>query len=477
LLRIGGSPILIAHGEGAGAEDRLGVFIAMPFGGEISIMILVLRSRATNAQVIGRPPCHSFCEAGMKLYPKTIKKAFVITAALFTMVIMIGVAFLFMRIITQRDTTAAIDFSVYWVSARLLSHGQSPYDSNAWAAIYREIPYVGRQDNTFLYPLPTAIIFLPFSIWSESLARDLWIVLSQLMIVFVVVMGVYAEKWKHRRLPLIPIILLCLIIFIPDVYAVMHGQITSLLVAIVAFTIYLWSRKMWLAGGMVLGFLILKPTSTGTFALAAIVWLILLRKWRGLIGTALTLTVLFTIAWIVDPRWFGAWLTIVIAKPAQMWRVVPTLWGLCVPLFGTKWPWLIFAALIGGMLVLFTVYRVSRKPLESQIPLLGGILIPISLMATPYLLRYEMMMLIPSIIAAMALLDRSGGSFAATVSLPLILSLLSVGVHELSIKYGETVWILLPILVMGSFLLVSRYAAGKGVAEGDISYLNLPKLS
>jgi hypothetical protein len=231
---------------------------------------------------------------------------------------------------------------------------------------------------------------------------------------------------------------------------------------------------MWLAGGIILGFLFLKPTSTGTFALVAIIWLILLRRWRGLIGVALALASNFVVAWIVDPRWFWDWLNSVVAKPAQMWHEVPTLWGLFVPLFGPKLPWLIIATIISGMVMLFAIYVISKQEVESQLTLLSGILIPISLISTPYLLKYEMVMLIPSMIAGMALLDRSGGSFVTIVSFPLFLGLLSAGILELSIKYGEVVWILLPLVVMGSFLFSLRYTIWKGMAKGNTAYLNLP---
>jgi len=80
-------------------------------------------------------------------------------------------------------------------------------------------------------------------------------------------------------------------------------------------------------------------------------------------------------------------------------------------------------------------------------------------------------------LAGMALLDRAGGSFAAVVSLPFLISLLSVGILALSLKYGETVWILFPMLVLGSFLLSSRYAAGKVMTEPSTAHTGLPNHS
>jgi len=214
-------------------------------------------------------------------------------------------------------------------------------------------------------------------------------------------------------------------------------------------------------GGLALGLLILKPTGAGTFVFAAIIWLILLRKWGGLAGVSLTVTSAIAVAWVVEPRWLGDWLKIALAKPAQMWPEVPTLSGLFVSLFGPERPWLLLAAILSGMLLLFGVRLVSRKEPDAQLAWLSGIVIPLSLTSTPYLLNYEMVILIPSMLAGMALLDRAGGSFVAVVSFPLLISLLSVGILAVSLKIGETVWILFPMLVLGSFVLVSRYAAGK----------------
>jgi len=413
----------------------------------------------------------------MKLHPQKLKRRSLLPAYVLAVLILVGVAFYFMRVITRRDPLAATDFSVFWASARLLRHGQSPYDPNDWAAIYRQMPNVPRQDNAFLYPLPTAIVFLPLSFVPESLARDLWLVFSQLMIIGAAVISMFTEEWRHDRLRLLPIVGLSLIVFVPAMYAVMNGQINSVLVAIVALTILFWSRKKWVAGGLVLGLLILKPTGAGTFAFAVIIWLILLKKWGGLVGVALTLASAFTVAWVVDPRWLGDWLNIALAKPAQMWPGVPTLWGLFVSLFGPEMPWLLLAAILSGMLLLFGVRVASRKEPDAQLTWLSGIVLPLSLTSTPYLLYYEMVMLIPSMLAGMALLDRAGGSFAAVVSLPFLISLLSVGILALSLKYGETVWILFPMLVLGSFLLSSRYAAGKVMTEPSTAHTGLPNHS
>jgi len=332
----------------------------------------------------------------MKLHPQKLKRRSLLPAYVLAVLILVGVAFYFMRVITRRDPLAATDFSVFWASARLLRHGQSPYDPNDWAAIYRQMPNVPRQDNAFLYPLPTAIVFLPLSFVPESLARDLWLVFSQLMIIGAAVISMFTEEWRHDRLRLLPIVGLSLIVFVPAMYAVMNGQINSVLVAIVALTILFWSRKKWVAGGLVLGLLILKPTGAGTFAFAVIIWLILLKKWGGLVGVALTLASAFTVAWVVDPRWLGDWLNIALAKPAQMWPGVPTLWGLFVSLFGPEMPWLLLAAILSGMLLLFGVRVASRKEPDAQLTWLSGIVLPLSLTSTPYLLYYEMVMLIPS---------------------------------------------------------------------------------
>jgi hypothetical protein len=401
----------------------------------------------------------------MRLHPQKLKRWSLILVYLLILVMLVGCAFYFMRTITRRDPLAATDFSVFWASAWLLRHGESPYDPGDWAAIYLQIPNVPRQDSAFLYPLPTALIFLPLSFMPESLARDLWLIFSQLFIIGAAVICIFTQEWRSDRLLLLPIVVLSLFVFVPAMYAVMNGQINSILVVAIALTFLFWSRKKWVEGGLVLGLLILKPTGAGTFIFAAIIWLILQKKWEALVGVTLTLASALTFSWIIEPRWLGDWLSVALTKPAQMWPEVPTLWGLSVSLFGPEKPWLLLAASLSTMLLLFSVRLVSRKEPEVQLTWLSGIVIPLSLISTPYLLYYEMVMLIPSMLAGMALLDRAGASFAAVVSFPLLFSLLSVVIFSLSLKNGDLVWILLPVLVLGSFFLITRSASKRIINE------------
>jgi hypothetical protein len=396
---------------------------------------------------------------------RKLKSWSLLAAYLSAGLILVGIAFYFMHVITERDPLAATDFSVFWASAHLLRQGENPYNSNDWTAIYQQIPTVPRQDNTFLYPLPTAIVFLPLSFLPESLARDLWLIFSQLFIIGAAVISIFTQEWQRHRLPLLPIVFLSLIVFLPAIYAVINGQINSVLVAIIALAIFLWSRQKWLAGGLVLGLLILKPTSAGTFALAAIIWLILRKKWRGLVGLGLTAASTFAIAWAFNPRWLSDWLYIALAKPTQMWPEVPTVWGVIVRLFGEETKWLLLAAIISGLLLLFSVLIVAQKEPDAQLSWLSGFVIPISLLATPYLLYYELVLLIPAILTIMAVLDRAGASFAALSSFPLFISILSVGIFMLSLRFGEPIWFLLPILILVFFLLSVQFAAGKDTIE------------
>jgi hypothetical protein len=370
-----------------------------------------------------------------------------------------GLAFFFTHIIPLHDPTAGADFGIYWAGARLVRLGGDPYNVADWKAMCAQMPTVPPGDPTLLNPLPIAIFFVPLSWMSETEARDVWLLLSQFMLLGTAVVCVGTGSWRRSRILVLPFILAGVVCFFPAIVAILNGQIGSLLGLAIALALYCWSREKWGLGGIILGLMILKPVGAGIFLAATCLWLVLHRKWRGLLGIAATLGISLSLAWIVQPSWFMEWSRVSVDRVALRSPAMPTLWGMVAQVTASTPGWPFIAGGWVGIVLLLSVLTLTRWPAKMQLMGLGGILLPAALLSAPYLLDYEMVMLVPAIIASTALLDWGGAPFSLVALWPLGISLLGVGIYAGSLRAGRLLEILLPILVIGCFLWARHYAA------------------
>ncbi len=71
-----------------------------------------------------------------------------------------------------------------------------------------------------------------------------------------------------------------------------------------------------------------------------------------------------------------------------------------------------------------------------------------------------MALLVPAIIASLALLDKGEAPFCIIALAPLGLSLVGLGIYVVGVQFGALFQLLLPVVVMGSFLWARRCAEG-----------------
>jgi hypothetical protein len=369
-----------------------------------------------------------------------------------------GLAFLFARLIPLQDPTAGADFGIYWAGARLVRLGGDPYSVAEWKAMCAQMPEVPPGDPTLLNPLPIAIFFVPLSVLPETQARNIWLVISQYVLLGTVVVCMATGAWRHSRRLLLPFSLAGVVCFFPVIVTVLNGQIGSMLALAIALALYCWSREKWGLGGACLGLLILKPVGAGIFLAAVCLWLALHRKWRALAGAAVTLGISLGLAQIIQPNWLAEWAAVATTRVGVRAATMPTLWGLTASLTASRPGWQVIAGGAAGAVLLAGFGALARWPANRQVTGLSGILLPVSLLATPYALDYEMVMLVPALIAGMALLDEGGAPFSAVALWPLGISLLAVCIYVGAKKYGNLAEILLLAAVTGSFLWARHYA-------------------
>ena len=159
---------------------------------------------------------------------------------------------------------SAHDFAYYWVAARALLHGENPYLAVQPGGIYNF-------KEGFLYPLPAAIIVIPFALIRDPiLAAACFITVSTSLLVWALTRDGYA------RLPMLG--------SMPFLWSAWSGQLSPL---IVAATLIPW-----------LGFAVVAKPNIGVASVAHGF------SWRGLIGAVL----LILASLIVRPSWPQEWI-------------------------------------------------------------------------------------------------------------------------------------------------------------------------
>jgi hypothetical protein len=170
----------------------------------------------------------------------------------------------------RTHVTGFSDFDYIWTAARDVRHGTDPY-----VAVHPEHIW------PFFYPLPAALIGLPFAALSESAAAALWSALSFGLLTF----GLTRRAWW----PLIGLASL------PCVEAAQIAQWSPLLTAMV-----LYPALGWLV--------VAKPTTGAVMGVAYLHRL--LRGWPFVWSLIIGLS-LIAAATVIQPSWVGEWLALV----------------------------------------------------------------------------------------------------------------------------------------------------------------------
>ena len=187
--------------------------------------------------------------------------------------------------------------------------GQDPYFTNDWIQGHNQFAATWISDPRFLYPIPLALMFAPLGLLPLYYAFIVWIFLLESMISFSAFSLINLGENPKKKQFIVPV-LVSIVIFRPAFIAVLNGQISGLLLLIMAAVTLLWNKERWLSGGLLLTLVALKP-NIGIPIIAFIsVWLLLNKKINALTGIAVSGFVLFLIGIAIKPNWIAEYLSI-----------------------------------------------------------------------------------------------------------------------------------------------------------------------
>lgn len=281
------------------------------------------------------------------------------------------------------------NFAFFWLSGRMILQGESPYNETQYLAGHDIYGIKWRPNNIFPYPLPLALIFIPFGLISLANAYILWQIVSLVSIALIIFILLNHWKESAQRRLLIPIFAF-MFFFGPLYLTLFTGSIGAIAALIILGAILLFEKDRSLLAGIVLSLTILKPPQGLPILLLAGIWFLARRDWKAILGVAIGGISLLLIGMIQDPLWAIKFLDASQAVMDRTQGVHSNVWAFSYLVCGGTSP---CSTLLGGILGLVLLglggFFLWKKQAQWSAWEAFNIIIPIAFVSTIYLWAYD----------------------------------------------------------------------------------------
>ena len=239
-----------------------------------------------------------------QLHPPTeqpLQSKILRTIAEFLVVALCTLAFAFTSLgvihsLLAKDAAGQRDFVEYWASGQLLAHHANPYDSDSILRVERIAGYPTDIPPIIMGNAPPALLLVfPLGFLGPMPGELLWS--------FVLLASLVASVWLVRALHGSPKSWLPLLgySFGPAMSCVLSGQMSMLVLLGLALFLYLHRSRPLLAGAS-LWLCALKPQLFLPFGVALLVWIVVSRRYRILVGALAVLAASAAVILLLDPQ-------------------------------------------------------------------------------------------------------------------------------------------------------------------------------
>jgi hypothetical protein len=311
-----------------------------------------------------------------------------ITGIIITLTLLGGMIFLRTQMSKTFDYQNS-NFAFFWLSGRMILQGESPYNETQYLAGHDTYGIKWRPNNIFPYPLPLALIFIPFGLTSLANAYVLWQIVSLVSIALIIFILLNHWKESAQRRLLIPIFAF-MFFFGPLYLTLFTGSIGAIAALVILGAILLFEKDRSLLAGIILSLTILKPPQGLTILLLAGIWFFARRDWKAILGVAIGGISLLLIGMIQDPLWAIKFLGASQAVMDRTQGIHSNVWAFAYLACGSVSP---CSTLLGGTLGLillglggFFLWRNQAKVTAWEA---FNVIIPIAFVSTIYLWAYD----------------------------------------------------------------------------------------
>lgn len=346
-----------------------------------------------------------------------------------------------------------LDFFTFWLGSRMSAQGQNVYDQTLWVANHALYGSTWVENLFYVYPLSTAIVFIPFGLLNIKLASTLWIFLTLVAIAVSVLLILSLWKkinWTAFILP----VLLGSFLFRPTFLNLFVGQIDGFLFFFFALTLFLFSKKKTLWACAVMALMTLKPNIGIPLIALFVLHLLSQKKWKETAILLSTTIIIFLAPLLFDSHWIKNYFYVVLHKSADN-NLFPNLHGLAGVLTNGSPVWTIFLWLALSLLLLgamIWVYLKHRSKISHFVVALLALLI--STLVTPYLRAYDLIFLLLPILYITGNYAEKSESFLKINLIYLSWSLAAFVLLFLAVSLNHDIFsIFLTILVLLSMII------------------------
>jgi hypothetical protein len=375
----------------------------------------------------------------------------------------------------------ANDFASRWGGARAFwRDGLSPYSDEATQQIQlliygRSIPPEEEQQydpGPFAYPFFTVFLLFPLVWLPYAWAESVWLVLLEVFLVLGVLLSARLARW---RMPawLLVCTLVWSLTFYPDARALILGQFSVFVFAMVASTLWALGGRRDKLAGICLALSTVKPQMVFLLVPLMLAWALVSRRYRFIAFFLGAIGLLLGLSWLLEPAWASEFISQVerytsyTAIGSPIWIVAHSL----IPSLGSLGEW----ALTGLALLYLAIaaYRSLRdRGGVVSLWLVGLCLIVTNLVALRTATSNYVVLLLPLAMVFAAVHGYRRGPWL--VLLMQLALLVGMWAHFLVTVEGKfehpAVYLPLPLALLVVFGLGRRWievgCAGREVVEG-----------
>jgi hypothetical protein len=389
---------------------------------------------------------------------KSIHSHGLLRMALCGLLLLIGFAILASWLARSRGFYRDLDFFTFWLGGRMAAQGQDVYNSSLWASNHTVYGSTWLENPFFVYPLSTAVFFIPLGILPIEAASRIWIFLSLGMIVLGLIIFLSAWKnqiWKKMVFPIV----ISTALFRPTFLTILHGQLDSFLFLVFAVTVFFFVREKNTLAHLCLPLLLIKPNigvpMIGLYAL----WLIIHSKWKDILQIIGVGSLFVMIPLFFDSSWLVKFIHTSLYK-GQDANLYPTLRGaagvICHGRSGCSTAlWIILSILLVGSVIYLVIKK--KNMLSSENVLLISLLLTI--LVTPYLRAYDLIFLLFPILKILDICAEKGWKFWKLYSFYFLWMVTSIGLMFAAVRLNHDIWsVFLTITVFIIFSAVTLFS-------------------
>jgi len=287
-----------------------------------------------------------------------------------------------------KHLAGARDYVVYWSTGYQLVHHANPYDAAAMGDLERQAGYNGKRGSYYMRNPPWGLpLALPLGFLRPGVGALPWS-----LAMFAILAACVRILWKMFGRPGSHLEWLgyC---FPPALQCVIWGQTSLfLLLGLVLFLRLVRTRPFW--AGAALWFCTLKPHLFLPFGLVLLVWIVVGRRYRIVLGAAAAIAVSSAVTLLIDPAAFTQYAHWARTSGISA-EFIPCLSVELRQLIDPAAKWLVFIpSVLGGLWAL--AYFWPRRKVWDWLEH-GNLVMLVSILVAPYCWTYDQSLALPTL--------------------------------------------------------------------------------